>query len=271
MEIPLSAMKNNKLKVLTILFHEVVDNPTDSGFQRKSALPFKHGIHEFKKNIDIIFKNSEVITTVDRLEASNKSNLTLLAFDDGGKSNLLSADYLDTQQLKGHFFIATSLIGDPYFMTEDEILRLDRQGHIIGSHSHTHPNVFKSLSYNEMMEEWSKSKSILEKLLKHPVDYCSIPGGDANPDAYQSAVACGYKYIFDSEPILKLRSLEGAFIFGRVCPKRGTSYAEIENLSKFKGIKRRRIIRKFKNTTKSIFFPIYKKIRNNSKHKSILN
>ena len=255
-----------KLQVLTFLYHEVVDSPTDSGFQRKSAIPYKHGVQEFKDNIDIIVKNSELITTIKQLETNTNNKATLVAFDDGGKSNITSASYLEKYNVKGHFFITTNLIGDPYFMNETQLVELHRQGHIIGSHSHTHPNVFKSLSYDEMVEEWSKSKNILENLLKCPIDSCSIPGGDANMDAYRSAIACGYKYIFDSEPTVKIRNMDGAYILGRFCPKRGTKYSEIEKLSNFRGIAKQKIIRELKKTAKIILYPIYSKIHNSRKH-----
>ena len=255
-----------KSKVLTFLYHEVVDSVTDSGFQRKSALPYKHGITEFMSNIDIIVKNSALITTVDRLDTIKTSQITLLTFDDGGKSNMFSASYLDNSNIKGHFFITTNLIEDPYFLKKEELIKLDLKGHIIGSHSHTHPNVFKSLSYDEMVTEWSKSKDILENILKHPIDCCSIPGGDANTDAYKSAIACGFKYIFDSEPTVKVRNMDGAYIFGRLCPKTGTKYSEIENFSKYKGIGKQKVVRELKKTAKFIVYPIYARIHNNRKH-----
>lgn len=259
-------MKNNKLQVLTFLYHEVVSAPEDSGFQRKSALPYKHGIEEFEENINIIVRNSEEITTIDKIEEYQGQKVTLLAFDDGGKSAMHIAEVLEKHHVRGHFFITTSLIGDKYFLDKKQIIDLHNRGHIIGSHSHLHPNVFKSLSHAEMLKEWSESKRILEEILKTTVDTCSIPGGDDNEDTYTSAYETGYKYIFNSDPTTKLTYHKDMMIIGRICPKTGTDYSKIESLSKYKGIKTERFKRVFKNTVKSLIFPIYSKIHNSSKH-----
>lgn len=253
---------NNSTQVLTFLYHEVVDNPGDSGFQRKQALPYKHKVEEFTTNIDIIARNSDIITTINNLDVPEDKKVTMLTFDDGGKSAMFSADYLEKYNLRGHFFITTELIGDNYFLDKEQILELHKRGHIIGSHSHTHPNVFSSLDYSEMMEEWSKSKRILENLLNAPVNSCSIPGGDANKDAYRAAVECGYDFIFDSEPTTDLRKIDNTIIFGRICPKKGTSYKVIEKLSQFKGIRKQFFVREIKKAIKYILYPIYTKLYN---------
>lgn len=256
-------MKNNS-SYLTFLYHEAVNNPIDSGFQRDSALPYKHKIEEFYTNIDIIVKKRKNIITIDKLNSYD--NATLLTFDDGGKSALFIAKYLEKYNLRGHFFITTSLIGDKYFLTKAEILDLHKRGHIIGSHSHSHPNVFKSLSYKMMKLEWSESKSILEDILKTKVNSCSIPGGDANTDSYLSAQESGYEIVFDSEPVIEIRKLKNLIILGRICPKAGTSFKQIEEFCELKGIKKQYYIRKLKKLIKVIFFPIYAKIHNNRKH-----
>jgi len=256
-------MKNNS-KYLTFLYHEATDNPSDSGFQRNSALPYKHKVEEFYSNIDIIEKNRKNIITVDKL--NTHSNATLLTFDDGGKSALLIAEYLEKYNLKGHFFITTSLIGDKYFLGKDEIIDLHNRGHIIGSHSHSHPNVFKSLTYDKMVFEWSRSKSILEDLLNTKIKTCSIPGGDSNSNSYLSAKECGYDFIFDSEPTLKPRNKDGITVLGRICPKAGTNLQQIEEFCKLKGIKKQFYIRKIKNIIKISLFPLYSRIHNARKH-----
>lgn len=256
----------NTFQAITFLYHDVVENPSDSGFQRKSALPYKHKIKEFSDNLDIIFNNSDLIITINELKYHKNIKVTLLTFDDGGKSAMLIADYLEKYDLQGHFFITTSLIGDIYFLKEREIIELHARGHIIGSHSHSHPNVFNSLSFQDMVKEWSHSKSILENILKSNINACSIPGGDANKDSYYSAIDCGYKYIFNSEPTVKPRKIKDAIILGRVCPKKGTNYKTVENLSNFRGVRKQYAIRQLKNTARYILYPFYTKIVNSRKH-----
>ena len=247
-------MKNKK-EFLTFLYHEAVDSLEDSGFQRSSAIPYKHKVSEFYDNVDIIASNAQPIITVREL--LNYNQATLLTFDDGGKSSMIIADCLEQYNFKGHFFITTSMIGSPHFLTEAEILELHNRGHMIGSHSHSHPNVFKSLSYDAMLDEWKTSKSILENILSTPIDICSVPGGDASKETYLSAKDSGYKILFDSEPVLASRSMDGLLILGRICPKQGTSYQTVLNYCRRRGIRRAFLIRNLKNFVKVLISPVY--------------
>lgn len=244
-----------KKTYLTFLYHEATDNPTTTGFQRTSNLPYKHKLKEFYKNIDIIVENSQKIITINQLKDFSKG--TLLTFDDGGKSALGIADYLEKYNLKGHFFITTSLIGERGFLNEKDIIELHYRGHIIGSHSHTHPNVFKALRYDQMIFEWTESKKILESILKINIQSCSVPGGDANRDTYLSAQESGYNIVFNSTPTIKPIEKKNIKILGRFCPKAGTKDSVIYNICHHKGLGRYLLIRKFKNLIKTLFSPIY--------------
>ena len=164
--------------------------------------------------------------------------------------------------LKGHFFITTSMIGNEFFLNEKDIINLHNRGHIIGSHSHSHPNVFKSLTYNQMKSEWLESKKILENILKIKIRSCSVPGGDANNNTYLSAKECGFSVVFNSEPTIKLIEKDGLKILGRFCPKSGTNYRIIKRICSHKGLKTQLFIRSVKNLIKAILFPIYSKIYN---------
>lgn len=255
-----------KSKLLTFLYHEAVDNLKDSGFQRQTAIPYKHGQNEFKNNIDIIVSSGKKIITLKEVDLYNEA--IMISFDDGGKSSMFTADYLEKHNIRGHFFITTSLIGNKYFLNKEQIIDLHNRGHIIGSHSHSHPNVFKSLSYEEMLEEWSVSKNILEDILEVEITSCSVPGGDVNKDTYKSAIECGYKYIFDSEPKVHVRKIDNAIIIGRVCPKAGTDLDTIKKLANFKGVKKQFVIRRIKTLVKTILFPVYSKVHNSHKHEN---
>jgi len=65
-------------------------------------------------------------------------------FDDGGTSAVSIGDALAVRGWKGHFFIVTGLIGSRTFLTGAEIRYLHSCGHVVGSHSDTHPDIFRS-------------------------------------------------------------------------------------------------------------------------------
>ncbi len=66
-------------------------------------------------------------------------------------------------------------------MSEQELLQIDPNIVEIGAHSHTHP-ILDQLSLDEAIEEITTSKSLLEKLLKRPVDSFCYPNGDYQPE-----------------------------------------------------------------------------------------
>ena len=121
-----------------------------SGFQNDTAFHYKIDLDAFEAQVKALAYNDDIVFT----------------FDDGGSSALfLAAPILEKYGRKGLFFICTQYIGQPGFLTEKQITELENRGHLIGSHSHTHPSNMASLSINEIRKEWGKSCGILEKIL----------------------------------------------------------------------------------------------------------
>ena len=64
----------------------------------------------------------------------------LITVDDGGVSYYtVVADRLERLGWRGHCFVTTDMIGQRGFLTRRQIRELDGRGHIIGSHSASHP------------------------------------------------------------------------------------------------------------------------------------
>ena len=76
----------------------------------------------------------------------------------------------------GHFFVTTARVGEPAFVDRGQVRELRAAGHVVGSHSHTHP-VMTRLSDAELREEWTRSRAILEEILGETVTALSIPTG----------------------------------------------------------------------------------------------
>jgi len=248
-------------RTLSLLYHEITDEPLFTGFQRKKAFSYKHSKSQFFDHLKIFEKNIELFSDIIHIDFTSES--ILITFDDGGKSNVFAANELEKIGIRGHFFIVTSLIGRKGFLSADEILDLHKQGHVIGSHSHTHPNVFNSLDRDEMMYEWSKSKQILEDIVQEKIVCCSIPGGDSNIDAFQTAGEIGYDYVFSSDPSFYPIQLDSTTVIGRVGLKKGDSLKKVQRIMNYKGIVLIKVIRKIKVIIKWLIYPVYSKIHNN--------
>lgn len=241
-------------KTIALLYHEIIDDYSESGFQNKDNLAYMHKTEVFRKHLEI-FKN--------HLNSGNsKVENHLFTFDDGGISNLKSARILEENDWKGIYFITTKRIGTSGFLAENDIRTLHENGHIIGSHSHTHPMIFRTLTYAQMLEEWKVSKEILEEILGEEILHCSVPGGDSDLKTYESAVEAGFKYIFDSEPIVETRKLQNADIFGRFSVKAQTSDQQFLEMLTLKNLSSLQRNRKIKAKIKKLIFPIHQYIQN---------
>ncbi len=241
--------------VVSFLYHDVCDDPSHSGFQRKSALPYKHGTREFRENLDVIAGtgNSPFIVTADGPSGPG----LLLTFDDGGKSAMHIAEELQGRGWRGHFFVTTSMIGKRGFLSRADILDLHRRGHVMGCHSHTHPVPFNSLTFDEMVDEWSTSRRTLEDIVAKRVTTASVPGGDVSSDAIRAAAKSGIEYLFTSEPTSRPWSSHGITCLGRVCLKVGTPLGRVERLCRNRGLAREQAIRRIKNGVRFALGPIY--------------
>ena len=241
-------------KTIALLYHEVIDDYSESGFQNKDNLAYMHKTEVFRKHLEI-FKN--------HLNSGNsKVENHLFTFDDGGISNLKSARILEENDWKGIYFITTKRIGTSGFLAENDIRTLHENGHIIGSHSHTHPMIFRTLTYAQMLEEWKVSKGILEDILGEEILHCSVTGGDSDLKTYESAVEAGFRYIFDSEPIVETRKLQNADIFGRFSVKAQTSDQQFLEMLTLKNLSSLQRNRKIKGKIKKLIFPIHQYIQN---------
>jgi peptidoglycan/xylan/chitin deacetylase (PgdA/CDA1 family) len=140
----------------------------------------------------------------------------LFTVDDGGVSYYtLVADRLEERGWRGHCFVSTDAIGTRGFLSSGQIRELDRRGHVIGSHSASHPSRFSSCALSRMNEEWTRSRRVLEDLLGHEVRTASLPGGYYSPAVARSARDAGLDVIFTSEPTTAAHDEAGILVIGR--------------------------------------------------------
>jgi peptidoglycan/xylan/chitin deacetylase (PgdA/CDA1 family) len=149
----------------------------------------------------------------------------LLTFDDGAASALEAAAQLARRSWAGHFFIATDLVGRPGFLGWDDVRALARAGHVIGSHSCSHPDRMAACSGEQLLDEWSRSAGVLAEALGRPVTTASVPGGLYSANVGRAAAAAGFTTLFTSLPSRRLRSIDGCRVIGRYAIRRDTPAA----------------------------------------------
>lgn len=241
------------------MYHEVTDDPKTSGFQRPGALPYTLTTAAFAKHLDAIAAGQlkpELVSELD-LCGGDRNRHLLLTFDDGGASALYVAEELARRGWKAHFFIITGRIGERTFLKSADIRTLRGFGHIVGTHSHTHPDIFRALPRELMTTEWRVSRAILESLLGEACITASVPGGDISRVVLESAGDGGIRYLFTSEPLLRPERLGDTWILGRVILKAGVSASTIRQLVSFRGWQRVQLLRRLGGIARSLFPPLY--------------
>ncbi len=253
--------------VTALLYHDVIDgtNPDVSGFPGKNSAEYKINRDEFERHILAIKQSlkSPVITQIT--EKIYSTPPVMLAFDDGGISCYeIIAPILEENGWRGIFFITTDCIGSSAFVNSVQIKELSDRGHVIGSHSSTHPKKITECTRDQLISEWSVSLKILSEILERPVTVASIPGGFFSKEVAETAIECGVKYLFTSEPVQKIWQLNECAIIGRFSVKRGDSASVAAEFASNKPL---RIFRQYaywniKKVAKAIGGPLYPLVRN---------
>jgi peptidoglycan/xylan/chitin deacetylase (PgdA/CDA1 family) len=216
------------MKQISLLYHDVVGpGLAPSGFPGADAEIYKLDQAHFSNHLARIAElgaERVQIVPASGAEAANGITPVYLTFDDGGASaHEPIASLLEQHGWRGHFFVVTARVGQPGFLTPEQICDLARRGHHVGSHSHSHPPAFSRLNWEEMLHEWRESRRVLEQILGQPVWSASVPGGFYSREVARAAFECGYRVLFNSEPTAAIGNLDGMAILGRYGIQRGTT------------------------------------------------
>ncbi len=213
------------MRITSILYHDVVPPGAadSSGFPGPAAARYKLEVSQFERHLTALQEVTVGVpgSVLQLLSANHSAPSLVLTFDDGGNSALKAAEMLDCIGWRGHFFITTNHIGEKTFLNTDQLRELRERGHVVGSHSCSHPERMAACSWQQMLREWSESVRVLSDLLGETVITASVPGGSYCRKVAQAAAASGIKVLFTSEPMTRTRRVDGCLILGRYTIYRG--------------------------------------------------
>ncbi len=209
-----------KSRVVALEYHDVIeDSAADTtGYPGGAANSYKLSPTQFDAHLDAIagVSPSRRIAASELATYPGTRHPVLITFDDGGASAVGEiAPRLERHGWRGHFFIATGRIGTPGFVSEADIRELHERGHVVGSHSVSHPLRFGALEVNEMRREWTESLTRLRQILQTPVDVASVPGGYFTRAVADAAASAGIRTLFTSEPVATCVILGECLVVGR--------------------------------------------------------
>jgi peptidoglycan/xylan/chitin deacetylase (PgdA/CDA1 family) len=214
------------MQLVSLLFHDVYrHSPDESGFRSPGANRYKLTVDALSSQLGGVAAaradRSLLATDLARVSKGQRFPF-LITVDDGGASyHRVIADHLEERGWRGHAFVSTDFIGAPGFLTASEIRELDHRGHVIGSHSASHPARFSQCHRQHMLHEWITSRNVLEDLLGHTVPIASLPGGYFSPTVADTAAEAGFRVLFTSEPVTRTDRKGACTIVGRFAIRAG--------------------------------------------------
>jgi len=239
-------------KPVTILLYHGVDS--GEGFYKCMEPRLKEYIlskNLFEEHMAYIHANGYKVCLLNEcLSRPAGDKEVILTFDDGEKSCYTAiTPILERYGFKGEFFVISSFIGKPYYMTIDDLRDLSKRGHSIQSHSMRHL-FLTELDTDSVIRELKKSKADIESITEKDVLFFSIPRGPYDKRVLSEARKAGYKAVLCSvEGYNKMG--QGKFLFKRFGMR---SYTQEETLAGIIGYKPMTRLRLFLKTilTRSI-------------------
>jgi peptidoglycan/xylan/chitin deacetylase (PgdA/CDA1 family) len=204
------------MKAMSLAYHDVTDG-SDGAIRGYGAL-YKLHHQDFHNHILSIRQQAgpDAVRYIECFRRWGGEAPVFLTFDDGGLgSYTYVADELERLGWRAHFFITTDWIGRTGFLDRRQIRELRRRGHVIGSHSCSHPARMSLLSWDQLMREWAWSCAILSDLLGERVKVGSVPDGYYSRKVSKTAAAAGIEVLFTSEATAATSVLDGCLILGR--------------------------------------------------------
>jgi peptidoglycan/xylan/chitin deacetylase (PgdA/CDA1 family) len=228
------------MRAISLLFHDVyASHPDESGFSSDAANRYKLTLADFDAQLGGVRGVRSDGPLLARALARREQDNTvptgvvpfLITVDDGGVSyDSWIAERLERHGWRGHCFVSTDCIGRRGFLSREQIRGLAAGGHVIGSHSASHPSRFNTLPFDRMVSEWSRSRAMLEDIVGHPVDTASVPGGYFSAVVARAAREAGIRVLFTSEPVTHVDTSGDMLIVGRFTIRRGDPHDRAEQL-----------------------------------------
>ncbi|MGC9948432.1 MAG: polysaccharide deacetylase family protein [Bryobacteraceae bacterium] len=207
------------MQAISIGYHDILDegrHPPNDGSRHGGR--YKLDRDHFRAHMDSIWRSVDPasVRVIDRARQWRSAAPLFLTFDDGAVSSYtIVAGELEKRGWRGHFFVTTDWTGQPGFLDPQQIRELHARGHVVGSHSCSHPARMSKLSWAELLREWKESCAKLSDILQEPVVTASVADGYYSRKVGKAAAAAGIQVLFTSEPSANVSTVNACLILGR--------------------------------------------------------
>ena len=165
-----------------------------------------HGIKQYEKTgtpISLFKSHFEIAKQHDFSFVKNiplHEKEVMVCLDDGFKGLWDTKDFFYDLQVFPTVFLICEKIGKKGYLSEEEILELQRRGFVFQSHGVSHVSLTDCNSDDEIIYELRESKHRLESMLNTPITGFCFPRGKMSGKIYKFALAAGYKELYSSIP-----------------------------------------------------------------------
>ena len=245
-----------------LLYHDIAprDEWGTSGFHGGDAAVYKLERAAF----DAHLAKLATIGRPPELVTNAPTDAWLLTFDDGGASAVTqTAPALEARDWRGHFFMTVGQLGTAGFLDPEGLRDLHRRGHVIGSHTVSHPLRMSSCSPAELRREWTDSVEALADVLHERPTVASVPGGAFARVVAETAAEAGICVLFTSEPTARTWQVGPVRCVGRFTLWNGMPAEAAYAFATGRGLWpiRQRLAWNAKKIAKATLGPTYLKVR----------
>ena len=189
-------------RVVALTFHDIA---ADGAAAAQGSDPFyRIRVSEFEALVSQLRQrgyqsvSSKLFRTWQQGGAPLPVRAVLLTFDDGYASHFDAVvPRLVRHRFTGTFFIAVNLVGQPGYMTWEQLRKLVFLGMEIGSHGLSHQPL-TGMAPEALRREVAESKRLLEERLGIRVQAMSAPRGCWNREVAKATKAAGYDAVWVS-------------------------------------------------------------------------
>jgi peptidoglycan/xylan/chitin deacetylase (PgdA/CDA1 family) len=153
---------------------------------------------KFEEQMHYLSNNGYTAISLAELFAANSGGQPLppkpviITFDDGYTDNYQTAlPIMEKYGMKGTVFVIAGQVGQPGYMTWDQIKFMQAKGIEIGSHTYSHI-ALTDIGQPQLVDELGRSKQVLETNLAKPVNFLAYPYGQYNPSTIAAVKQAGY-------------------------------------------------------------------------------
>jgi peptidoglycan/xylan/chitin deacetylase (PgdA/CDA1 family) len=201
--------KHYHAKIPILLYHALFEGKANAEKYAIAAETFEQHVNYLSEEG---FESISFNAFLDGFQPHPKKKHIIITFDDGNYSDYSIAFHiLKKYRFVATFFVTVGRIGTRDYLDWDHLKEMIDGDMSIQSHSLNH--LFLSdLSKDNLREELTESKRILEDKLSLPIYFISLPGGFYSQQVLKAAQGSGYKGVATSGPGFNdLESLGGKF------------------------------------------------------------